>query len=130
MPQPATIALSALAAFLFTAPASAEWLDNDSAVRALVSGKRIYLKVPLGGEFPLHYKSNGRVTGDGSALGLGKFFAPAETGKWWIDEGRLCQRFPTWYKAKTTCFLLRPTGETRLRWKRDDGYSGRARIEP
>lgn len=124
------IAVSTFAACLLVAPASAEWLDNDSAIRSLVAGKRVYLKVPLGGEFPLYYQANGRVTGDGSALGLGKYFAPRETGEWWVDGGQLCQRFPTWYKAKTSCFRLRPTGETRLRWKRDDGYSGRARIEP
>jgi len=130
MPQPAGIAVSALAVFLSAAPASAEWLDNDSTIRSLVAGKRVYLKVPLGGEFPLYYQSNGRVTGDGSALGLGKYLAPRETGEWWVDGGKLCQRFPTWYKAKTTCFRIRPTSETRLRWERDDGYSGRARIEP
>jgi len=128
MSQPVRIAVSALATFLLAAPASAEWLDNDSAIRSLVSGKRVYLKVPLGGEFPLYYQDNGRVSGDGSALGLGRYLAPRETGEWWVDGGKLCQRFPTWYKAKTNCFRIRPTGETRLRWKRDDGYSGRARI--
>jgi len=122
------IAVTALAVSLLVSPASAEWLDNDSAIRSLVAGKRVYLKVPLGGEFPLFYRTNGSVTGDGSALGLGKYLAPRETGEWWVDGGKLCQRFPTWYKAKTNCFRIEPTGEAQLRWKRDDGYSGRARI--
>lgn len=130
MPLPDRIAAAALASLIFTVPAAAEWLDNDAAIRSLVAGKRVYLKVPLGGEFPLHYQRGGRVTGDGSALGLGKYFAPRETGEWWVDGGRLCQRFPTWYKSKVSCFRIRPTDETRLRWKRDDGYAGTARIEP
>jgi hypothetical protein len=110
--------------------ASADWLQNDQAVRSLVAGKRVYLSVPLGGEFPLHYRRGGEVTGDGSGLGLGRYFAPKETGEWWVDGGKLCQRFPTWYKSQVNCFRLRPVSETRLQWRRDDGYSGRARIEP
>lgn len=130
MLQPARIAVTALFLLLFVTPGSAEWLDNDGAIRSLVSGKKVFLKVPLGGEFPLHYRTDGRVTGDGTALGLARYFAPRETGKWWVAGGKLCQRFPTWYEAKTTCFRLRPAGDSRLRWMRDDGYSGRARIAP
>lgn len=108
--------------------AQAEWLESEAQIRSLVSGKRVYLKVPLGGEFPLYYAASGQVTGDGSALGLGRYFAPRETGRWWISSGQLCQQFPTWYDGATKCFRLAPTDETRLRWRRDDGYSGRARI--
>lgn len=107
--------------------ASGEALSGD-AIKSMVNGKRIYLKVPLGGEFPLFYQSNGQVTGDGSALGLGKYFAPKETGKWFVRGDQLCQQFPTWYNGKVSCFSLRKTGETSLSWRRDDGYSGRARI--
>jgi hypothetical protein len=85
--------------------------------------------VPLGGEFPLSYKANGSVTGDGSKFGLGRYFAPKETGQWWVAQGQLCQKFPTWYDGKVSCFKLRETGEAKLRWRRNDGYSGRARIE-
>jgi hypothetical protein len=111
------------------APASADWLSDNGVIKSLVSGKRVYLSTPFGGEFPLFYRSNGRVTGDGSSLGLGKFFAPKETGRWWVENGQLCQQFPTWYKGNKNCFRLDPTGEAKLRWRRDDGYSGRARIE-
>jgi hypothetical protein len=98
-------------------------------LKQLVKGKRILLKIPLGGEFPLYYQANGLVTGDGTKTGLGKFFAPKETGKWFVDGVNLCQQFPTWYKGKVSCFTIQKTGETTLRWQRDDGYSGRARIE-
>jgi hypothetical protein len=112
-----------------TGGASSDWLRSDDSVRALIAGKRVYLSIPLGGEFPLHYQASGRVIGDGSAVGLSRFFAPRETGEWWVSDGQLCQRFPTWYEGRVHCFQLRPTSETKLRWRRDDGYSGRARIQ-
>ena len=108
-------------------PAGAETLSGQ-AIAELVKGKRVYLATPFGGEFPLHYKPNGQVTGDGTALGLGKYFAPRETGRWFVRENQLCQQFPTWYKGKVSCFSLQKTGDTTLRWRRDDGYSGRARV--
>jgi len=107
--------------------AVAETLSGQ-ALKDFVNGKRVYLRVPLGGEFPLFYQTNGRVTGDGSALGLGRYFAPKETGRWFVQGSKLCQQFPTWYKGEVSCFRIFKTGETTLRWTRDDGYSGRARI--
>jgi hypothetical protein len=125
----ATLPLLLAAAMVVSSPASADWLNDDSQILSLVSDKRVYLSTPFGGEFPLLYRSSGRVSGDGSSFGLGKYMAPKETGKWWVSGGQLCQKFPTWYKGKTSCFKLRPTGDAKLRWRRDDGYSGRARIE-
>ena len=81
------------------------------------------------GWFPLRYASSRRVTGDGTALGLARFFAPKETGKWWVKSDRLCQKFPTWYRGKTFCFSLEKAGAKKLRWRRDDGYSGTALIQ-
>ena len=89
----------------------------------------MYKRQPFGGEFPLNYKRSGVVTGDGTALGLGKFFAPKESGRWWVKGENLCQQWPTWYDGKTTCFQIRKTGERSLNWVRDDGRSGKARIE-
>lgn len=102
---------------------------HGASITDTVGGKRVYLATPFGGEFPLYYKTNGQVTGDGTALGLGRYFAPRETGRWFVRGNQLCQQFPTWYRGKVSCFTLRKTGETTLRWRRDDGYSGRARIE-
>ena len=128
-PRRAVGALVAGLLFAVTAPAAA----NDETLagqelKSFINGKRVYLRIPLGGEFPLYYQSNGSVSGDGSALGLGKYFAPKETGRWFVDGSKLCQQFPTWYKGKVSCFRIYKTGETTLRWTRDDGYSGRARI--
>ncbi|MEL6435168.1 MAG: hypothetical protein AAFP99_00090 [Pseudomonadota bacterium] len=119
----------AIAAAVVSLPtqAIAEPLSGE-ALKQLVNGKRIYLRTPFGGEFPLYYKTNGQVTGDGTKLGLGRYFAPKETGQWFVRGSQLCQQFPTWYKGKVSCFTIRKTGETTLRWRRDDGYAGRARV--
>lgn len=124
-----------IAAVATTAITSSTFANADNGpvagqdLKQLVNGKRILLKIPMGGEFPLYYQTNGNVTGDGTKTGLGRFFAPKETGKWFVDGANLCQQFPTWYKGKVSCFTIHKTGETTLKWRRDDGYSGRARIE-
>tara|TARA_R100001132_G_scaffold7012_1_gene6309 strand:+ start:1063 stop:1458 length:396 start_codon:yes stop_codon:yes gene_type:complete len=117
-----------LAVSLFAiGPVQAENVQGQE-LKSLVSGKRIYLQTPFGGEFPLYYQTSGAVSGDGSALGLGKFMAPKETGKWWVDGANLCQQWPTWYDGKATCFTIEKTGDSSLNWVRDDGKSGTARI--
>ncbi|MDQ0455500.1 hypothetical protein [Rhizobium paknamense] len=104
--------------------------DRYSArdIQRSIVGKRVFLATPMGGEFPLNYRRNGVVDGDGQALGLGRFVKPNDTGKWWIDGDRLCQRFNTWYKGAPMCFELYRTGENQLRWIRDNGQKGTARI--
>lgn len=119
---------SLLAVSLAPVAANAEQLAG-SQLEQFVNGKRVYLATPFGGEFPLNYQPTGVVTGDGTALGLGKFFAPTETGRWWVKGENLCQQWPTWYDGKATCFQIRKTGERSLDWVRDDGRSGKARIE-
>ena len=111
-----------------SASAGAEQLTG-SELKQFVTGKRVYLATPFGGEFPLNYKTSGAVTGDGTALGLGKFLAPKETGRWWVRGETLCQQWPTWYDGKPSCFRIIKTGEQSLTWERDDGRKGKARIE-
>ncbi|MDB5650967.1 MAG: hypothetical protein JWL62_2487 [Hyphomicrobiales bacterium] len=94
----------------------------------VVSGRQIYLATPLGGEFPLNYRADGRVDGTGDAVGLGKFMQPKDSGRWWIAGDKLCQKWTNWYDGKVFCFTLTKTGENRLAWQRDDGMTGTARI--
>ncbi|MDZ7824399.1 MAG: hypothetical protein U5K75_10450 [Ahrensia sp.] len=97
-------------------------------MKNFVNGKRVFLKIPFGGEFPLYYQTNGKVSGDGTKTGLGRYFAPKETGNWYVRGNNLCQQFPTWYKGRVSCFTITKTGANTLNWKRNDGYTGRARI--
>lgn len=118
-----------MAAFMLaalTGPAMAQPLAGDD-IKSTISGKTVVLKTSLG-SMPLAYGANGSVVGDGSGTGLGKFFAPKETGTWWVKGDSMCQKFKTWYKGRTFCFKLEPAGTGKLKWTRNDGYSGSAVI--
>ncbi|SIQ52912.1 hypothetical protein SAMN05880582_10249 [Rhizobium sp. RU20A] len=101
---------------------------NADEIRRDIVGRTIYLAAPIGGEFPLNYRTNGVVDGDGEALGLGKFIAPKDKGKWWIDGNRLCQQFNVWYDGAPMCFELSRTEPGKVKWVRDNGQTGVARI--
>ena len=105
----------------------AERLSGES-LRELVTGRTVYLAAPLGGEFPLRYRPDGTVTGDGDAVGLGRFMAARETGRWSIEGNRLCQRFPTWNGGQRVCFTVERVGDRRIRWVQDNGDTGLARV--
>lgn len=119
---------AAISAGALPASATSGPLDADG-IKSTVGGKRIYLATPFGGEFPLNYRPGGVVDGDGEALGLGKMMALTDKGRWWIDGNRLCQQWQEWYEGRTYCFTLTRTGAKSLRWLRDDGLAGTARIE-
>ena len=120
----------AVAALLIAglAPGMAQQLSGEE-IKALISGKRVYLSTPYGLEFPLRYRANGEVNGDASGFKLAGMFAPKETGKWWVEGEKLCQKWPSWYDGKTLCFSVRQTGRASISWTRDDGLSGTARID-
>ena len=126
-------ALVAAMGLLMAAPVA---LANDGAsknlrgeaLREAVSGKRIYLSVPLGGELPLYYQPDGRVDGSGEAAGLGRFLKPSDSGRWWVEGEKLCQQWESWYKGRVFCFTVKKLPENRIAWARDDGESGIARI--
>ena len=122
----AVIACAAMVLALGALPAKAD-LPGDE-IKKLVSGKRVFLSVPLGGEFPLRYTPNGVVAGSGDGVGLGKFMQPTDAGRWWVADNKLCQQWKSWYDGKTFCFTITKTGPNTIAWKRDDGYAGTARI--
>lgn len=119
--------LASLALVAAPLPAAADLMSGTEIVET-VKGKRIYLAVPLGGEFPLYYRADGVVNGSGEAVGLGRTLRPRDSGRWWVSGSRLCQQWTSWYDGKTFCFTLRRTAPTALAWTRDDGLSGTARI--
>ncbi len=103
-------------------------LDNEK-IKNLISGKRIFLQIPFGGEFPLRYAHNGTVYGDGQAVGLGRLLAPKDKGRWWVESNKLCQKWEKWYDNQMICFILSNVKDDKLTWIRDDGRKGKARIE-
>ncbi len=107
--------------------AHAQMLEGTE-LKQTVTNKRIYLSAPLGGEFPLFYQSNGTVDGSGEAIGLGKTLQPTDSGKWWVDGAKLCQKWQTWYDGKVFCFTIDRVSDNKIAWVRDDGYKGTARI--
>ncbi len=122
------IAIAALFAATASEAAAEQYKANEIAGE--IVGRRIFLEAPLGGEFPLNYRRSGSVDGDGDAVGLGRFVKPKDTGTWWIQSDRLCQRFRTWYDGRSMCFELYRVDGERLKWIRDDGKTGIARIGP
>ncbi len=124
---PAGLVLSLAVLAAVPAGASAEVLSG-AALKSFVSGKRIYLAVPLGGEIPLTYRKNGRVDGTGEAAGLGKYMTPKDSGRWWVSGNKLCQKWQEWYDGRTFCFTVTKISDSRIRWVRDDGKSGVARV--
>lgn len=128
-PTRAIVCLGALlaAGLAGTSPAEATQL-GDEQIKARISGKRIYLAAPLGGEFPLFYRPDGYVDGSGEAVGLGRLARPKDNGRWWVRGDRLCQRWQTWYEGKVLCFTLTDLGGGKLRWVQGNGDSGIARI--
>jgi hypothetical protein len=101
---------------------------SGDALRRFLADRRIYLSVPLGGELPLFYRSDGHLDGSGEAAGLGRFLAPSDSGRWWIDGERICQKWQSWYDGRTFCFTLDLLGGDRVAWNRDDGEKGVARV--
>lgn len=124
----ASVALALLCLPAGQGPALAETLSG-SALKSFISGKRIYLAVPLGGEIPLTYRANGVVDGSGEAAGLGRYMTPTDQGRWWVAGSRLCQKWQQWYDGRTFCFTVTKLGPDRIRWLRDDGKSGVARLK-
>jgi hypothetical protein len=123
---------AAILAALALGPATAALANGTQlagdTLKQTVSGKRIYLSVPLGGELPLYYRPDGRVDGSGEAAGLGRYLKPKDSGRWWVQGERLCQKWQSWYDGRTFCFTVRDLGNNRIAWLRDDGEKGIARI--
>lgn len=121
--------LACLYSAIFTCAAAANTSAlKEADIRDRIIGRTIYLAAPMGGEFPLNYRTNGEVDGNGKALGLGKFIQPSDTGRWWIQADKLCQQFTVWYNGSKMCFELTETGENKVKWVRDNGQTGVARI--
>ena len=124
-----TFLLAAGLALPATAALSAEpaTLAGDE-LRGAISGKTVYLKIS-GFELPIRYSANGRMTGKMGtvAASFSRGDGASDSGKWWVTGNQLCQKWTSWMDSKQYCYKLTRKG-AHVRWVRNDGRSGTARI--
>src|SRR5262249_41575599 len=92
----------------------------------MVAGKTVHLDTPLGVAIPITYHANGLMSGKAGIL---EYFlgAQADRGRWWVSDGKLCQKWFKWLDAQPSCMRLKQDGN-KIIWRRDDGLSGTATI--
>jgi hypothetical protein len=118
----AAITLSAL-------PAIAEPVElAGDELRNAVSGKTVYLNVS-GFELPIRYNPSGRMSGKMGAVtaSFSRGDGASDSGKWWVENDQLCQKWTSWMDGKSYCYKLTQNGSS-VQWLRNDGRSGTARI--
>jgi len=115
--------------FVFTGWAS--WAEpislGDDSLKQALAGKTVQLDTPFGVAIPIIFQPNGLMSGKAGVLA---YFLGAESdrGRWWVADGKLCQKWFKWLDAQPNCMRLAKEGH-RLFWRRDDGMSGTATIE-
>lgn len=110
-----------------TAMASLESDPAEEAIKSLVTGKTFLLETPLGSSIPIAFRADGTMSGRAGATLSSMLGASSDSGKWWVDKARLCQKWRVWFDKENQCLKLRQAGST-IHWTRDDGKSGTARI--
>lgn len=123
----AVCAMLALGAPLSQANAAEVSLSGD-ALRSAVSGKTVFLKIS-GFELPIQYSSRGTMRGSMGtvAAALSRGDGASDSGKWWIADDQLCQKWTSWMDGQTYCYKLSKNGSA-VHWVRNDGRTGTARI--
>jgi hypothetical protein len=122
------IVLAAALALPATGTLAEDAALNGDELKKAISGKTVFLKIS-GFELPIKYAANGRMTGKMStvAASLSRGDGSSDSGKWWVENDQLCQKWTAWMDSKTYCYKLTQQGKT-VRWVRSDGKSGTARI--
>jgi len=97
-------------------------------LRNAITGKTVYLNVS-GFELPIRYSANGRMTGKMGtvAASFSRGDGSSDSGKWWVADDQLCQKWMSWMDGKQYCYKLTQQGAS-VRWVRNDGRSGTARL--
>jgi hypothetical protein len=100
---------------------------GDDTVKQTLAGRTVQLDTPLGVSIPIVFQPNGLMSGKAGVLA---YFLGAESdrGRWWVANGKLCQKWFKWLDAQPNCMRLAKDGHT-LYWRRDDGMSGTATIQ-
>jgi hypothetical protein len=102
---------------------------TEDQLRQAIADKTVYLNIS-GFELPIRYAANGRMKGS-MGITAARFSAgdgSRDSGRWWIAENQLCQRWTSWLDGKTYCYKITREGNI-IHWLRSDGAEGTARIE-
>lgn len=101
---------------------------SGEELRQAISGKTVYLNIS-GFELPIRYAANGRMSGKMSmvAASFSRGDGSSDHGKWWVADDQLCQQWSSWLDGRSYCYKLTRNGSS-VRWVRNDGHSGTARI--
>jgi hypothetical protein len=99
---------------------------GDETLKRTLSGRTFHLDTPIGIAVPITYQANGLMFGKAGVL---SYFLGGETdrGRWWVADGKLCQKWFKWLDAQPSCMRLALDGN-RIYWRRDDGVNGTATI--
>lgn len=114
------------AAPLTLAYAGEEALTGD-ALQSAVAGRTVYIDTPMG-EVPIRYTKSGSVHGNTELALLDGESTAVDRGRWWVSDNKLCVRWQNWLNGATHCFTMHRVGTTHVRWRREDGKSGIARL--
>jgi hypothetical protein len=122
------ILLGASLSIVASASAADASLSGET-LRKAISGKTVYLRIS-GFDLPIRYAANGSMSGSMSlvAAALSRGDGASDRGKWWVEGDQLCQRWNVWLDGKSYCYGFTVTGANAVRWVRNDGASGTARI--
>ncbi len=117
-----------VAACLCAAPAARAEpvMLNAAEIKELVAGATVEIDAGFGARIPLRFGVDGQVTGEARAFA---FFlgAASDTGRWWFESDKLCQRFTKWFDAEPQCLTLTRHGRT-IHWQSASGRRGTAAI--
>jgi len=119
--------LALVASVLACGPALGEPVTlRASDLRAAVAGSTVELDTPLGIPLPITYKADGTLVGKAGRLTryLG---SSTDTGAWWLDGDRLCQRWKRWLQRQTQCVDIRRQGK-KIYWREAGGRVGTGTI--
>ena len=116
-----------LAAAPFTLAHAAEDALSGAALQNAVAGRTVYINTPMG-EVPIRYSKNGSVSGYTELAVLDGESTTQDRGRWWVAENKLCLRWQNWMSGATHCFTMHRVSPTVVRWRREDGKSGFARL--
>jgi hypothetical protein len=131
MLKTALLTAAACAALALSAPLAANAAEtalSGDDLRSAVTGKTVYLKIS-GFELPIQYSAGGSMKGSMGtiAAAFARGDGSSDRGKWWIADDQLCQKWSSWMEGRTYCYKLSRNGSA-VRWVRDDGRSGTARL--